>query len=346
MIRTLRAVGLAAVFLLLLVMSPASANAVGDTPISTAPAPQYVHDATSDSNPIDLPGGALSFPMAQGEKVWLYTTGLEASTTSTNATPDPGVTFIVQCYGPGIASEGTGWYVGRNLDPPNNTYTFRPQIRTMFMPPSSGTYTCKIRVAAYQPHDSPTIPVTFHAGAVLHATPVKPTSSLGVTAGWGWSVPDSGDSPQPYINATTPTLHHDVGNYTFQSPSSPTVTIIEDQNVTTCAPGDTFAGCQGATSGGTTVRTTLLVQPEYTDGTACGVSTPLHAFTHTMTVITAYHHYPILNTAVLNKATDLFGCPRVSVALDVTWISGQAMVVHTLRPHDQRPGWGGIYEHQ
>jgi hypothetical protein len=215
----------------------------------------------------------------------------------------------------------------------------------MFVAPASGTYTCKIRVAAYQPNSSITIPVTFHAGARLHATPVKPTSSVGVTAGYGWTVPNSGSNPQPVIGATNPTRRHNYGNYTFQRSSSPKVTIIMDQNVTTCAPGDAFAGCEGATSGGTTVKTTLVVQPQHLDGTPCAVSAPLPVFTHTMTVITAYHHYPILNTAVLDKAGDLFGCPRVNIALDLTWISGQAMVIHTLRPHDERPGWGGIYEH-
>ena len=49
--------------------------------------------------------------------------------------------------------------------------------------------------------------------------------------------------------------------------------------------------------------------------------------------------------SVLDKATDLRGCPRVNLVLELTWLSGQPMVVHTFRPHDQRPGWGGIYEH-
>jgi hypothetical protein len=93
------------------------------------------------------------------------------------------------------------------------------------------------------------------------------------------------------------------------------------------------------------VKTTLVVQPQNLDGTACGMPTPLQVFTHTLPVSTAYQHYPLLNTAVLNKATNLFGCPRVNIALDLTWVSGQAMVVHTLRPNDERPGWGGIYEH-
>lgn len=341
----LRTLGIAAVALSLLNLSPPSAHAIGNTPVSTPPTPQYLRQATTDSNPVDLPGGALNLNLVQGEKVWLNTTGLVASTTWANALPDPGVTFIVQCYGPGIASQGTGWYVGRNLDPPHNTYTFQPQIRTMFVAPSTGAYTCKLRVAAYQPNSSITIPVTFHAGAVLRATPVKPTSSAGMTAGYGWTVPNSGTNPQPVISAANPTKRHNYGNYTFQRSSSPNVSIIMDQNVTTCAPGDRFPGCEGAMSGGTTVKTTLVVQPQNLDGTPCGVSTPLQVFTHTLKVITPYHHYPLLNTAVLNKADDLFGCPRVNIALDLTWISGQAMVIHTLRPNDQRPGWGAIYEH-
>jgi len=339
----LRVLAIAAVGLSALVMTPAGAYAIGDTPVATAPTPQYVRQATTDTDPIDLPGGALGLSMVQGEAVWLYTTGLEASTTFASGLPNPGVAFVLQCYGPAIAATGTGWYVDRNLDLPDNTFT--PQIRTMFRAPSSGTYTCKIRVAAYQPNSAITVPVTFHAGAILHGTPVKPASSLGVTAGFGWTVPNSGNNPQPFISPAQPTLRHEYGNYTFQSSSSPTVTIIEDQSVTTCAPGDTFAGCQGAKSGGTTVKTTLVVQPEHLNGTACGASTPLQVFTHTTTVTTALHHYPIMNTAVLNKASDLFGCPRVNVALDFTWISGQAMVVHELRPSDERPGWGGIYEH-
>jgi hypothetical protein len=341
----LRVLGVVAVVASVLVMSPLGAGAIGDGPVASQPTPEYVRPATPDTDPVDLRGGVLGLDLVEDEGVWLYTSGLEASTTWANAGPDPGVAFIVQCYGPGIASGGTGWYVARNLDPPNNTFTFRPQIRTMFVAPASGAYTCRLRVAAYQPNSSITIPVIFHAGATLHATPVKPTSSAGVTAGYGWTVPNSGNNPQPHISAADPTLRHNYGNYTFHSSSSPNVTIIMDQNVTTCAPGDTFAGCQGATSGGTTVKTTLVVQPQHLDGTPCGVSTPLQVFTHTMTVITAYHHYPILNTAILNKAADLFGCPRVNIALDLTWISGQAMVVHTLRPSDERPGWGGIYEH-
>lgn len=320
-----------------------SAQAIGNDPISTPPTPQYVINATPNTNPVDLPGGALTMSMTQGEKVWLYTTDLEASTTWTQALPDPGAPFIVQCYGPGIASQGTGWYAGRNLNPPHNTYTFRPQIRALFVAPSTGTYTCKIRVAAYQPSTSFTIPVTFHAGARLRATPVKPTSSVGVTAGYGWTVPNS--STQPYINSANPFKRHLYGNYTFQSPSSSKVTIAMDQNVTTCAPGDTFAGCSGATSGGTTVKVEVVVQPQHLNGSACGVSSPITVFSHTLPVSTAYHHYPLKTTAVLDKNQDLFGCPRVNIAMDLTWISGQAMVIHTLRPNDQRPGWGGIYEH-
>lgn len=79
--------------------------------------------------------------------------------------------------------------------------------------------------------------------------------------------------------------------------------------------------------------------------TPCGTPTALSVFSHTLTVITPYHHYPLLNTAVLDKATDLYGCPRLNMALDLTWRSGAPMVVHTFRPNDQRPGWGGIYEH-
>jgi hypothetical protein len=327
----------------LLAVPPASATTIGDNPVQTPPTPNsYTHQATTDSNPFDLPGGALGLNLTRGERVWLYTKGLVASTTYASDLPDPGVTFIVQCYGPGIAAGGTGWYVGRNLDPPHNTYTFTPKIRTMFVAPSSGAYTCKLRVAAYQPRTDRTIPVTFHAGASLHAAPVKPTSSLGVKAGHIWSVPSS--SAQPVISSTRPTLRHNYGNYIFESSSSPKVTVIMDQNVSTCAPGDTFPGCVNGTAG-TTVKTTLVVQPQHLDGTPCGTPTAIPVFTHTLKVIMPYHHYPLLNTAVLNKASDLFGCPRLNMALDLTWVAGQPMVVHTFRPNDQRPGWGGLYEH-
>lgn len=329
----------------LFTLSPPSAQAIGDDPVATTPTlGAYTRQATTNTDPVDLPGGGLDLDLAEGEGVWLYTTGLVASTTWAQQTPDPGVTFIVQCYGPGIASTGTGWYVGRNLDAPNNvTDTFQGQIRTMFVAPSTGTYTCKIRVAAYQPRRDISIPVTFRPGAILHATPIKPTSSLGVTAGYGWDVPSSSD--QPVINSVNRTRRHNYGNYTFQNSSSPKVTVIMDQAVTTCAPGDSFAGCQGAKVGGTTVKTTMVVQPQNLDGTPCGSATALPVFTHTLPVSTAYHHYPLLNTAVLDKANDLFGCPRVNIALDLTWMLGQAMVIHTLRPSDERPGWGGIYEH-
>lgn len=89
----------------------------------------------------------------------------------------------------------------------------------------------------------------------------------------------------------------------------------------------------------------VVVQPQYPDGTSCGVPSPITVFTHTLPVSTAYHHYPLKTRVVLGKAGDLFGCPRVNVAMDPTRVSGQAMVIHTFRPNDQRPGWGGIYEH-
>ncbi|WP_116950402.1 hypothetical protein [Jiangella endophytica] len=344
--RTLGTLAVWAAVTALLGTNALSAQAIGNDPISTPPTPQFVINATTNSNPVDLPGGAgvLTMSLTQGEGVWLYTRDLEASTNRTEPRPDPGVAFIVQCYGPGIASVGTGWYAARNLDPPNNIYTFRPQIRAMFRAPSTGTYTCKLRVAAYQPN-SGTIPVTFHAGATLNATPVKPTSSVGVTAGYGWTVPDTGTGPQPYINAATPFRRHNYGNYTFQSAASPKVTIAMDQNVTSCAPGDTFAGCVNPESDGTTVKVDVVVQPQYLDGTACGVSSPITVFSHTLPVSTAYHHYPLSTQAVLDKDDDLFGCPRVNIAMDLTWVSGQPMVIHTQRPNDQRPGWGGIYEH-
>ncbi|HEX4812682.1 MAG TPA: hypothetical protein VFV66_08000, partial [Nonomuraea sp.] len=316
----------------LVATAPPSAAMIGDNPVASPPTPtSYTHQASTNTAPFDLPGGALGLSLAQGERVWLYTTGLKASTTYANELPDPGVTFIVQCYGPGLASGGTGWYVGRNLDTPRNTYTFTPQIRSMFVAPSTGAYTCKIRIAAYQPRSDIRIPVTFHAGASLHATPVKPTSSLGVTAGHIWSVPSS--STQPVIGPSRPKIRHNYGNYIFERSSSPKVTIIMDQNVTTCAPGDSFPGCVAGTSG-TEVTTTLVVHPQHLDGTPCGTSTAFPVFTHTLRVITPYHHYPLLNTAVLDKATDLYGCPRLNMALDLTWRSGAPMVVHTFRPND------------
>lgn len=339
------AIAFVAAVLALLISGPPQAQAVGDAPVATAPSARYARQATTDSSPVDLPGAALTLQMTTGEGIWLYTTGLEASTAYGSDFPDPGVTFIVQCYGPGIAAEGTGWYAARNLDPPHNTYTFRPQIRAMFVAPSSGTYVCKIRIAAYQPR-SGSIEVVFKAGAVLHGTPVKPTSTVGVTAGYGWTVPNSGSNPQPTISASRPTLRHLSGSYTFARPSSPKVTVTIDQNVTTCSVGDTFPGCgTDPQFDQTTVRAKILAQPQHLDGTPCGVASPLTVFTHDLPVKAAYHHYPILTTAVLDKAIDLRGCPRVNLVLELTWLSGQPMVVHTFRPHDQRPGWGGIYEH-
>ncbi|RIQ18986.1 hypothetical protein [Jiangella rhizosphaerae] len=344
--RALGTIVASAVVTALLGVNAPSAQAIGNDPISTPPTAEFHIDATTNSNPVNLPGSDLTMNLVQGEGVWLYTRNLVARTEWPNQDPDPGATFIVQCYGPGIASTGTGWYAARNLDPPHNEFTFRPQIRAMFRAPSTGTYTCRLRVAAYQPR-SGTIRVWFDAGATLHATPVKPTSSVGVTAGYGWTVPDSGTGPQPYISPASPFRRHNYGNYTFQDSGSSKVTIAMDQNVTTCTYGDgpRYPVCVGADADGTRVKFDIVVQPQHLDGSACGVSSPIRVFEYQIHVIAPYHHYPLSATAVLDKNEHLFGCPRVNIAMDLTWLSGEPMVIHTQRAHDQRPGWGGIYEH-
>lgn len=79
-----------------LVLGPPAAQAIGDDPVATTPTPNpLTHQATPNTSPFDLPGGALNLNLTQGETVWLYTTGLNASTTWALELPDPGVSFIV-----------------------------------------------------------------------------------------------------------------------------------------------------------------------------------------------------------------------------------------------------------
>ncbi|GHJ53020.1 hypothetical protein Nm8I071_23270 [Nonomuraea sp. TT08I-71] len=302
------------------------------TPAFAVTTPEYNYSFTTATSSAlhSVPGSQVTVALAAGQKLYLYTKDLfNTLLTPMGADDAPGTTFYLSCWKAGESTtDRVGVYSAQNTVTPNET-TIDGTMRWLLVAPSAGSYTCEIQVGSYARADSiieagGRIYMRVKAGAQLNYSHVGQPGST-VRSAHSWAMPDVESLGEEFVlwsgvkqlNGSTIPLTSGAGN----------LTIVQDVNLTTCIPGDhlKWSDCAGG-DGGSTMRTWIEAQPQYSDGRACG---PLIKGTVKSTWISRPRHHKTVNdTLTISRSGIGAACTQVRTTLKVEHGGGAQTVIH------------------
>ncbi|MGJ5697015.1 hypothetical protein ACM6RM_28115 [Streptomyces pratensis] len=280
----------------------------------------------------DVPGAEVVFNAVAGEKSYLWSRNLTATSVSALKSGDNiGMTFAVRCqYSSGSAlpqGAETGAYWAANLVPPGET-SLAPGLRWLFQAPTTATYKCRLSVTSYSSiiNNDRQVTMRIPAGAELGRLAV----GSGATR---WTLPTA--SATTVARGTTATTL----GYTYTPTDGKQTTIVQDANLTTCVAGSRI--CAGGTSAyqGTEAETWIEAQPQMPNGDPCGG--PIKGPVAKWSIPDAKHHQAATNTLNITK-TQLGGCTQIRASLKVKDTAGNPVYIHAGHASEQIAATHGL----
>ncbi|GGU03338.1 hypothetical protein [Streptomyces lateritius] len=296
----------------------AAAGTVFGAAPATAASTDFTYEVTRNAETYkDVPGTAITFDAAAGERSYLWSRYFSTDPVDTLAAGDNiGNTFAIRCRNADGTALPTGTEAGSywaaNLVPPGET-SLTAGLRWLFIAPADGSYTCRLSIVSYSSIivNGRTVTMRVPAGAELARAVYPAMSRWTLLAGTGVTVARS---------TTVSTL-----GSTHTPSGGDEIAVYQDAALSTCAAGSPI--CSGGTTAytGTTVETWVEAQPKNPDGSLCGA--PVKGPVSRWNISNAKHHQTAANTLKLTTA-QLGGCTQIRTTLKVRNVDGNPVKIH------------------